>query len=149
MIAFARSIAEDVKPDYGISYTRKHRLGPLMYAIGICQGLGSGGYGVDLTESEREEAESISRWGDGMMERVWQKGILRDVYLWNFLTHPHLVKPVGGVPFKMWIQQDVRRGTVNTLCDGISLWQVDEANLPSVRQSLHQASLIFDWKKHL
>jgi hypothetical protein len=149
MLPLAQTLAQDSKPMYGIGYTRPHRLGPAMYAIGICQGLGPGGYGVDLTEAEREEADSISRWGDGLAGQVWRDGLLRDVYPWNFLTKPQFTKPVGGVPLEQWIRQDTRRGTLGPLCEGVSLWEVGEAHLPAVRQALHQAGVIFDWRKYL
>jgi hypothetical protein len=149
MLPLARTLAQDLKPEYGIGYTRAHRLGPAMYAIGICQGLGPGGYGVDLNEAEREEADSISRWGDGLAGRVWRQGVLRDVYPWNFLTGPHLTKQVGGMPLEQWIRQDARRGTLNPLCEGVSLWEVAGANIPEVKRVLRQAGVVFDWKKHL
>jgi hypothetical protein len=149
MLPFAKNIVQDVNPAYGIGYKRDHRLGPAMYAIGICQGLGPGGYGVGLSEAEQMEADSISRWGDGMTARIWQKGTIRDVYLWNFLTNPQLTKQVGGIPLEQWVRQEARRGTVTPLCNGVSLWEVDEANLPIVRQAIHQAGVMFDWKKHL
>jgi hypothetical protein len=149
MLPLARTLAPDLKPEYGIGYARPHRLGPAMYAVGICQGFGPGGFGVDLNEAEREEADSISRWGDGLAGRVWRQGVLRDVYPWNFLTGPHLAKQVGGVPLEQWIRQDARRGSLSLLCDGVSLWEVAGANIPEVRRVLRQAGIVFDWKMHL
>jgi hypothetical protein len=149
LLPLARKLVQDSKAEYGVGYTRAHRLGPAMYAIGICQGLGPGGYGIDLTEAEREEADNISRWGDGLTGRVWRQGVLRDVYPWNFLTGSHLTKQVGGVPLEQWIRQDARRGAFSPLCDGVSLWEVVEANIPDVRRALRQAGVIFDWKRHL
>lgn len=147
MLPFAQKIIQDVKPAYGIGYKRDHRLGPAMYAIGICQGLGPGGYGVGLTEAEQAEADSISRWGDGMTARVWQDGILRDVYPWNFLTRPQLVRPVGGKSLEQWIGQDGSRGTLSPVAENVLLWEVEEARIPDLRLTLHEAGVIFDWRK--
>jgi hypothetical protein len=149
MLPVTQTLAQVLKPEYGIGYTRLHRHGPAMYAIGICQGLGLGGYGVDLNDAEREDADSISRWGDAMAVQVWQKGILRDVYPWNFLTSSHLTKQIAGVPLEQWVRQDARRGTLSPLGDGVSLWEVTEANISDVRRLLRQSGIIFDWKKHL
>lgn len=149
MLPLARTLGQDSKPEYGTRYTRAHRLGPAAYSIGICQGFGPGGYGVDLTEAEREESINISRWGNGLTGRVWRQGILRDVYPWNFLTGPHFASQVGGVPFEQWVQQDARRGIFSPLYDGLSLWEVAEANIPDVRQALRHAEILIDWKKHL
>lgn len=147
MLPLAQTVVRQLKLEYGIGYTRAHQLGPAMYAIGICQGLGPGGYGVDLTEAEREEADSISRWGDGMTERVWRKGLLRDVYFWNLLTKPQLTKKVGSLPLEQWIQQDESRGKLSTLENGVCLWEVHDADLPGVRGKLREAGIIFDWRK--
>jgi hypothetical protein len=149
MLPIARQIAHFMKPQYGIGYTRSHRKGPMMYAVGICQGLGPDGYGVGLIGAEREEADSISWWGDGMSERVWEKGILRDVYPWCFLTEPQLRKSVNGVPLEDWVRRGKRRGTLNSLCEGVSLWEVDESDIPIVRALLRDEDVLFDWRKHV
>lgn len=139
----AQKVVQSVRPAYGIGFKRELRLGPVMFALGVCQGLG-----VGLTGEAYEEARNISRWCDmGMMKQVYRKGLLRDVYPWNFLTGPQLAKPVGGVPLERWIQQSAERGKVDPLCDGVSLWEVAEAHLPAVRRALHQAGVIFDWRK--
>lgn len=149
MLPFAQKVIRDVKPAYGIGYNRNHSLGPAMYAVGICQGLGPGGYGVGLSEKEQKEADSISRWGDGMAAKIWEKGILRDVYPWNLLTQRLLTKPVGGVPLERWIQQSAERGKLEPLCEGVSLWEIEGEYQPAVRQTLQKAGIIFDWQKHL
>lgn len=149
LLPVAQTLVQVLKPAYGIGYTRKHRFGPTMYAIGICEGLGAGGYGIDLSEAERAEADSISRWGDAMAVQVWRKGILRDVYPWNFLTQPHLTQKIGGTLLEEWARQDTWRGSIIPLDAGVSLWEVKEVGLPDVRRALQQAGVVFDWKKHL
>src|SRR5437763_168555 len=74
-----------VIPEYGIGYARPAPLGPTWYAIGICQG-----FPISLTKAEYEQKLTISRWANAMRARVWQRGVLRDVYPWNFLTQPQL-----------------------------------------------------------
>lgn len=149
MLPLARKIIQDVKPAYGIGYTRNHRLGPAMYAVGIAQGLGLDGYGVGLTPAEQEEANSICRWGDGIAERIWEKGVLRDVYPWNFLNQFHLAKQIGDTSLEQWIQRDEQRGNLSSFQDGITFWNVPESSLPLLRQILFRAGVIFDWKKQL
>ncbi len=144
LLPVARALAQEMKPSYGIGYTRDHRLGPAMYAIGICQGLG-----VGLTGDAYEEARSISRWCDlGMVKQVYRGGVLRDVYPWNFLTQPQLSRLVGGVPLERWVRQEAGRGAITSFCDGVSLWEVNETDLPQVRAALRQAGAIFDWRTH-
>jgi hypothetical protein len=149
MLPLARRIVEAVKPGYGIGYTRDHRLGPELYAVGICKGLGPSGNGVGLSQAERDEAENISFWTNGMGAHVWRQGLLRDVYPWNFLTQSHLDRSVDGIPLRRWIEQNVQRGTLSSLSDGVLLWEVPEDDLTLVRERLHASNAIFNWKKNL
>jgi hypothetical protein len=135
----AREVAELLKPVYGIGYTRSHRLDPGFYAIGTNFDPG------DLTEEELEEQEWIGTWGETLFEdQVYRKGILRDVYPWNFLTRPHLTKKVGGVPLERWIRQNPRRGTLSEFGRGMHFWEVARKDIPKVRQTLRQAGLILE-----
>lgn len=144
LLPVARTLARELKPSYGIGYTRDHRLGPAMYAIGICQGLG-----VGLTGDAYEEARTISRWCDlGMVRQVYRAGVLRDVYPWNFLTEPQLSRPVGGVPLERWVREAAGRGTITSFCGDMSLWEVNESDLSEVRAALRQAGVIFDWRTY-
>jgi hypothetical protein len=78
----AQKLVKGVRPIYGIGFRRELRLGPVKYALGICQGLGAG-----LTGEAYEEARNISRWCDiGMVKQVYREGLLRGVYPWNFPT---------------------------------------------------------------
>src|SRR5262245_62094906 len=51
----AQKIVQSVRPIYGIGFKRELRLGPVKYALGVCQGLG-----VGLTGEAYEEARNIS-----------------------------------------------------------------------------------------
>jgi hypothetical protein len=140
----AHKLIRGVRPAYGIGFKRELHLGPVMYAMGVCQGLG-----VGLTGDAYEQARNISRWSDlGMVEEVYREGLLRDVYPWNFLTQPQLTKPVGGVPLEHWIRRDTTWGILSPLRGGVFLWEVDEAHVPAVQLALHQAGAIFDWRKY-
>lgn len=143
MLPVARTLAKVLKPAYGIGYTMAHHRGPELYAVGI-------NFGNDLpTGQAYEEARNVSRWSDiGMVKQVYRDGLLRDVYPWNFLTQPQLRKPVDGISLEQWVRQDAWRGTIAPFCEGVSLWEVDKAHLVAVRQVLHQAGVIFEWRTY-
>ena len=141
MLPLARRLMCEVKPEYGIGYERLRRLGPAFYAIGVCQGIG-------LAKADYEEGLRISRWADAVRACIWRRGLLRDVYLWNFLTASQLSMNVDGVPLERWIEQNPNRGTLAPV-GTMFLWAVDEQWIPSVREQLDRAGLIFDWKRHL
>jgi hypothetical protein len=145
LLPVARRMIEILQPAYGISFTREHRFAPELYSVGV---LGSR-IGEQSSESY-EERRNISRWLDmGMVDQVYREGLLRDVYRWNFLTRPQLDRPVGDVTLEHWIKQTPQRGTLNPFCDGISLWEVDDAQMAILRKALRDADTVFDWRKYV
>lgn len=144
MLPLVRKVAEAVRPAYGIGYRRAHRFGPAMFAIGITQGLGLG-----LMGDAFEEARAISRWGDmGMVRRVWENGVLRGVYPWNFLSPLQLAAKIEGQSLRTWIERDSAHGTLEPLTEGIWLWETPDDCIATVRNALQAAGRIFDWRKY-
>jgi hypothetical protein len=146
MLPLAKQMAACGSPEYGIGYTRDHRLGPSTYAIGISQGLGEGVYHEGTPQ--REEGLRISFWMRAMNDSLWRQGVLRDVYPWNFLNTTQLDMSVDGISLGQWIQKDSHRGKLEVLNDGLFLWEIANVDLPSVRQVLQGAEIIFDWRKY-
>jgi hypothetical protein len=101
-----------------------------------------------MSSEETAEADKISRWGNGMTAEVWKRGLLRDVYLWNFLSDPHLRMTIGTVSLEQWIRADGRRGQLESLDAGLWFWEVAAANLEPVRMALVAANIIFDLNSH-
>lgn len=142
--SLAQTIIQDLKPIYGIGYTRERREGPLLYVIGIGQGIGpSSG---EAYEKRVEEGH----WGGlGMERQVYREGVIRDVYPWNFLTNPHLEAKVNNISLQDWIQQDEIRGNLCPLHNGMWLWKVAKQNILTIRSTLWEAKIIFNWKNYL
>jgi hypothetical protein len=140
-LPIARRVAECGSAAYGIGYTRQHRLGPSSYAVGIAEGLGEGVYREG--RPEREEALRISSWIDGMANFVWRRGFLRDIYPWNFVNRLQLGRLIGDISLERWIQQDARRGRLEPLNEGLFLWEIAGTDIPSVRDLLQKADIIF------
>jgi hypothetical protein len=138
----AKKIIEVMQPAYGIAFRRELRLGPVMFALGICQGAG-------LTGSAYEEARNISRWCDmGMPKRVYMEGLLRDVYPWNFLTLEQLDRQINDTSLQNWIQRDADRGVLSQINDAVWLWEIEDRRIPAVRRMLWDAGAIFDWRTY-
>jgi hypothetical protein len=138
MLPIAQMLIQQIEPDYGIGYTMEHRLQPDAYAIGLSPGDENGNY---------EEQVNISRWGDiGMQEHVYRRGIIRNVYAWNFLTAVQLTATVGEMSLEEWIKQDSKRGYLSLLSNGVTLWQVNKEEITNIRAELKQAGRIFNWR---
>jgi hypothetical protein len=141
---YAEEIVRLLKPGYGTGYHMPHRLAPDMYAIGIGVELG----GPVLDGEAYEEERNVARWLDmGMPQSVWQAGVLRDVYPWNFLTAPQLAAKVERRSLRNWIRQDAQRGSLTNVTDAVVLWEVPEELIPEVRRRLKEAHVLFDWRR--
>ncbi len=107
-----------------------------------------------------KESREIARWGrDGLEEKVYRQGILRDVYPWNFLTEGQLFRvltiaePTTDVGFnglanfetetlEKWILKDPRHGTLIAIGKGVSLWEVRSSEIAAIRNHLRCAGVI-------
>jgi hypothetical protein len=138
MLSVARAVVRDFAPMYGIGFRREMDLGPMLYGLGQCVGLNSWG-------AERADAVRINRWHSvGMVQRVYEKGLLRDVYPWNFLTEPHLNRQVEGVSLRQWIEQNQIRGVLSLVAGDVWLWEVGDSQIPHVRTAMANAGMVFD-----
>jgi hypothetical protein len=123
-------------PAYGIAYSREFEKSPDGYAGGIIAGLG---YSPD----EEIESGGISDWmHEQIGERRHLKGMLRDVYRWNFLSEAHLAHPCGSTTLNEWISSDERRGTLEPLGRERHCWSVPENQVALVRGELHRHGLL-------
>jgi hypothetical protein len=143
-----RRLAEELvrllRPGYGAGYHMPHRLAPDLYALGVRKKEP----GEVLRGEAYEESRNIARWLNiGMKQTVWQSGILRDVYPWNFLTAPQLEAKVGRRSLRSWIRQEAQRGSLTDVTDAVVLWEVPEESIPQVRSQLKAAHLLFDWRR--
>lgn len=140
ILGFVHSLGEEVTEAYGIGYKRPHLLGPAMYALGVSQGLSNEDY---------QESLAISFWIDAQSARVWDEGLLRDVYPINLLIPPQLRKVVEGQPLESWIQSGRDRGAIASRAGGQVLWEVPETDISSIRKTLWRAGIVFDWTRHI
>jgi hypothetical protein len=138
MLPIAGTLIQQLEPEYGIGYTMEHRLQPDAYAIGLSSGDEKGTYDDHVNISQRSSI--------GLQEKVYRSGIIRNVYEWNFLTAAQLTATVGDISLEEWIRQDAKRGALTELSNGVTLWQVNRDEIPTLRAVLKQAGRIFNWK---
>jgi hypothetical protein len=143
MLYTAKAIMLALKPEYAIGYNRPHQWGPAMYAMGIQQGLGLNGTGVQLTDEEAIESQNIWAWRFGLQEKVWNSGRIREVYPWNFLNETQLAAPVGDITLRNWIRSDPKRGSLAYFESDLCMWEVQPEQVPAIRTTLDYAGVIF------
>jgi hypothetical protein len=138
MLSITRTLIRDLSPVYGIGFRREMDLGPVLYAMGGCMGL-------ELWGEERKQAERIQRWHNiGLEQRCYEKGFLRDIYPWSFLTGSQMSQQIEGIPLKQWIEQNRERGSLSPVEGGTWLWEVQKSQMPYVQSALENGGMIFD-----
>src|SRR5262245_2142783 len=144
LLPIARAVALNLKPDYGIGFTRRYEWTPEFYVMGMnTEYYARGDFHPAAVDDD--EAGRIAEWSlTGMPDQVYRDGVLRDVYPWNFLTRPQLRRRIGKVSLERWIQQDARRGTLGAFAGDMFLWEVRQRNIPGVRKVLRQAGAILE-----
>lgn len=130
-----------LSPAYGIGFTMAHDRGPGFYCLGLIYAIGV----ISETPEAEEHARRIEAWENvAMLQELYRKGILRDVYPWNFLTESHVARRVERQPLLKWINKDPKRGTIAEFVDGVWLWEVEDDHLDEVRTVVSRAGLVLD-----
>jgi hypothetical protein len=138
MLTTARCLVTSLSPCYGIGYRRDRAHGPHFYAVGI-----SYGPSASFSGPEYEEALRVSSWAVGMKNEVYRKGLLRDIYPYNFLTKAQLTGTVCGISLSQWIQQDKSRGILTPYEGDMWMWSVEESAIGQIREILQDEGRIF------
>lgn len=139
IVAFVRRALDGIRPAYGIGFVRERVWGPILYGVGIS-------YGLEflLSEAEAAEAAAISHWGHtGKRERVYARGIVRDIYPYNLLSACHLERDVDGRPLLAWIADDNGRGQLESWSHGCVMWTVEAEQIPVVREALTGTGILY------
>ncbi|MDB5389223.1 MAG: hypothetical protein JWM11_4869 [Planctomycetaceae bacterium] len=141
LLEFSTSIISNLKPEYGIGYLRDLKYGPTGFAIGL-----GGAFPDAVTAGRRDGTHNITAWSSyGMKHALYRKGILRDIYEWNYLSPSQLQNKVGTLTLEKWITHDSSRGMLRKLGPG-AIWDLPETAIVGVRSSLTEAKLISDYQ---
>jgi len=136
LLPIANDLIQDFQPTYGICY-KYYR--PKQMTLDTRQ----------ASNTEGEERTRLYRWDDYAIEHdLYNQGLIRGVYPFNFLNSSQLQMPVEGVSLSDWIQQDLQRGTLEPIDERLTLWRVPEEAIPAIRDILWKTGQIFDWNKY-
>lgn len=130
-ITIARAFARLLEPRYGFISRLAFGFHPIEYGVGLSLNTG----------------RSVQDWADAIRFDLYR--FLRNVYPWSLLTDEHLDITVSGTRLEEWIREDSRRGSLTPFTDRMTLWTVDEAQIPALRQVLDAAGLFFDYERDL
>lgn len=143
LLDWATQVADILRPEYGIGYIGDDPLKATMYAVGV-----NATQGTALSGEAYRQAIAISRWADtGIEYKAWRKGVVRDIYAWNFLSLPLLNSQINGISLREWIGKTPERGMLRPLSADFTLWEVNGSSAASIRSALESANLLFDWEQ--
>lgn len=131
----------DMDAPYGIGLTMNQGRGPGFYISGMGYQRGDA---PPPTPEEAEYEQRRGEWGTiGTHFKVYNEGVLRDVYPWNFLSDRHLSREFQGQPFGEWVRKDRSRGTLEQVAEGKWFWCIPRSDVLHVRAALWESNLIF------
>lgn len=134
-----QKIIEFLFPNYGYSYQREFKKGPIWYPCGVLVGISS----LPSFKDYSPEAELIDIWGKKYSNGTYKTGDLRDVYPINLLVDKHLTREISpDATFEQFIDSDKRHGTLEKIADEHYIWAVEEENIPFIREALRPSGMI-------
>ncbi len=143
--AFGLQLIRDVSQfcdfEYGIGFDRMYRRGPDMYCVGSVSTMGR-----DTISSE--ERNQIAQWTYQYIRSTgkYKIGDLRDIYPYNMLTEPHLIRQVGSQTLKDWILSNPQHGTLEKVTDRHWLWSIDPEHIPMIQEALEPTGILLCYK---
>src|SRR5262249_46565870 len=94
-----------------------------------------------------ESLEQIVQWGKmAMPKELYRKGLIRDIYPWNFLNKAQRSAPVEGATLEEWINADRSRGKIGPAPCDLSVWGIEPNRIDEIRPVLKQNKVIFDYR---
>lgn len=143
--AFGLQLIKDVSRfcdfEYGIGFDRKYVWGPDMYCTGTI-------YNATRQPIPDEERDQIGAWMRkyALSNGKYKIGDLRDIYPYNMLTEPHLIRQIGSQNLKDWILSNPQHGTLEKITDRHWLWSIDPDQIPMIQEALEPTGILLCYK---
>lgn len=121
---------------YGYVFQRSFKMGPIFYPFGVITGFSF--------KQKFPEEDQITAWSNigTLKHSKYKPHFIRDVYRLNFLSPQHLDGPVAGGTLRDWIKASPERGTLEPVVGDLWCWEVEEENIPKVREDLKPHNIL-------
>jgi hypothetical protein len=167
LVSLAQKLIEALSPSYGFGHHMALFLEPQLYALGKTPTLFQMFQPREDEEDDESEddpadvrdisraliedpdmsLEQIVQWGKmAMPMELYRKGVLRDVYPWNFLNKPQRSAPMEGVTLEEWIKADRSRGKIGPIPCDLAFWAIEPDRIDEIRPLLERNKVIFDFR---
>lgn len=136
-----KNVSQFCDYEYGIGFERRYVWGPDMY----CGGTIYTGSRLEVSDFERNQ---IGAWMRkyALPSGKYQVGDFRDIYSYNMLTEPHLIRQVGSKSLKDWILSNPAHGTLEKVTDRHWLWSIDPEQIPTIQEALEPTGILLCYK---
>jgi hypothetical protein len=141
------AFSDVLKSPYSIGFSMSYNKCPNFYTCGI--GIRYVNDPIPkLGSPEREAKDRFSRWGGvGMPEKVYLRGVIREVYPMNLLCHSQAFFSFHGKPFLECVRSGAIGGTIEEITSERFLWTVPESDIPVVTEKCEKAGFLFNQLK--
>ena len=156
LMALAEGLVAALRPSYAVSFLMALSFDPMSYTMGFLPHLliafqapeDEEGDDDDVAQDPDQAQEQLVKWGEMAMPlELYKKGVLRDLYNWNFLNKAQRSALVEGVPLELWIKADSSRGRIRPSSNDLSLWTLSSSRIDVIRPVLLRNKVIFDYRE--
>jgi hypothetical protein len=117
---------------------------PSMFARGIVAGHYYKYFLLNSPENTAEKSSRFCRWADtGLAEKVYLRGVIRDVYQLNLLCKAQMYFIFEGQPFIDCVRSGKVGGTIEEITPEQCLWTVPKDEIPNVTEKCDKAGFLF------
>ncbi|MDR2172514.1 MAG: hypothetical protein LBP59_20430 [Planctomycetaceae bacterium] len=128
---------------YCIYFEIPYNVIPSCFSCGIISGEFYKYFLQNSYENTIEKYHRFCMWSTGLKEKVYLRGVIRDVYQLNILCRPQAYFLFDGAPFIDCVRHGKIEGNIEEIAPERFLWTVPKSEIPNVTEKCDKAGFIF------
>ena len=149
LLDVTRTLLALAAPRYGYVFFRDKSIRGHAGGTALCYGMGIPTVSLEHALEKSDETPFLQEWRLHVEKlRLYDKGILRDLYRWNFLNEAQLRRKVERKQLRNWIAADPSRGELQEIEGPLQLWMLTDEQIANVRPVLWDAGVLFNWRDY-
>jgi hypothetical protein len=142
------NLARMIQSPYNIYFEVSYANIPSMFAGGIVADHYYKFFLLNSPENTAEKGLRFCRWANtGLPEKIYLRGVIRDVYQLNLLCKAQAYFLFEGKPFIDCVQSGKVGGTIEEITPEQFLWTVPKNEIPNVTEQCDKAGFLFNQLK--
>ncbi|MDR0605606.1 MAG: hypothetical protein LBG80_15010 [Bacteroidales bacterium] len=132
---------------YSVYFEIPYDVSPYFFSLGIVAGDYYKYFLLNSPDNSAEKGLRFCRWGTGLNEKVYLRGVIRDVYQLNILCKVQAYFPFDGTPLIDCVRSGKVEGTIEEITPERFLWTVPKDNIPDTTEKCEKAGFLFNQLK--